>query len=528
MPIEFELVEPVSDAQESALPLTLRSPLESLFIAHEQAVHAIHGIAGFLGKKDNAALNYFFKAAQVHDRWAATIQLDRLFDASSAVKALDADYWQRAILLTDVLDIMPAEKRNEWNESIRQHTTPSFERGMVLDTLQNLVLQRERFFSERVDGVFRSLSGTHVTNAPEGFSKRMILDYFISSYGSLNWDKIAFIHDLRFVIAAFMGREQPSRQVTHDSITRIHRGGAFGEWHDFDGGAFRFKLYKKGTVHVEVHPDMAWRLNAILAKLHPHAIPSRFRKTPPKVKTFNLSSDLISDKAIVQLNGLRSDQTGRKLTFPYAGEAERQSGAKAREEAESVLARIGGVKLPDGAWAFDYSAPEVIHEVIRLGTLPDISYQYFATGENLARHAVDLADISDEDDILEPSAGQGGIADYLPKANLTCVEISRLHCAVLQAKGYSVVEGDFLTLPAKRYSKIVMNPPFSGNRATLHVAHAAGQWLKPGGRIVAILPASLKGKELVAGMRHSYTEVFKDQFTGTGVSVVILTLDSQP
>ena len=46
----------------------------------------------------------------------------------------------------------------------------------------------------------------------------------------------------------------------------------------------------------------------------------------------------------------------------------------------------------------------------------------------LAQEAVALADIGDNDEVLEPAAGTGGLVDYyLPKQRTTCVEISTLH-----------------------------------------------------------------------------------------------------
>ena len=32
-----------------------------------------------------------------------------------------------------------------------------------------------------------------------------------------------------------------------------------GEWIAIDGGALRLKAFQKGTIHLEIHPDMAWR-----------------------------------------------------------------------------------------------------------------------------------------------------------------------------------------------------------------------------------------------------------------------------
>lgn len=525
--IDVEVVQDAMSSNDQDFSIALRSPLEALFLAHKNEKQSISGIAEFLGDKTNGALSYFFSAASVHDRWADTLKLDRLFDAAQATKALDASYWQRAIQLTDVLDIMPAQKRNEWNESIRTHDTPAFEREAVLDTLQELLLKREQFFCERVDGVFRNLSGEHVTNAPEGFSKRMIMNYFFSAWGHLDYERVSYIHDLRFVIATFMGREQPCSRLTNSMIDTIHKQERFGKWHDFDGGAFRFKLYKKGTAHIEIHPDIAWRLNSLLAKLHPMAIPTRFHKRPAKAKKFDLCMDLLSEQTIVELNCLKRDVRGHTLTFPYSSIAALTPTKKAREEAEKVLEGLGGVKLPGtSSWSFDFDVTDVLKEVVRMGHLPGQSFQYYATPAELAEIVVDLAAISETDDVLEPSAGQGNLAQFVPCSRLTCIEISSLHCTVLKAKGFNVIEGDFLELPASRVSKIVMNPPFSGNRAQLHVRHAAEHWLKPGGRLVAVLPASLDNHTLLKGYRHTYSQVYTNYFKGTGVSVVILTLDS--
>ena len=146
-----------------------------------------------------------------------------------------------------------------------------------------------------------------------------------------------------------------------------------------------------------------------------------------------------------------------------------------------------------------------------------------AVSEVIAKEiAVGLADLGDQSTVLEPSAGQGGIADHLPKDRTTCMEISPLHCAVLRAKGFTTIEGDFLNYAGPLVDAVVMNPPFSEGRAKLHTEHAATM-LKPGGRLVAILPASAKGKDwLGANWQSSWTSAYEGEFAGTSVAVVIL------
>jgi 16S rRNA G1207 methylase RsmC len=103
-----------------------------------------------------------------------------------------------------------------------------------------------------------------------------------------------------------------------------------------------------------------------------------------------------------------------------------------------------------------------------------------------------------------------------------CVEISALHCQILKAKGYAAIETDFLKFSTTSlFDRIVMNPPFSEGRWQAHIEHASAM-LANGGRLVAILPASAKGKDVLPGLKHEWSQVYSNEFAGTSVSVVIL------
>ena len=132
----------------------------------------------------------------------------------------------------------------------------------------------------------------------------------------------------------------------------------------------------------------------------------------------------------------------------------------------------------------------------------------------------------------EPSAGLGAIADLVPKQQLCCVEIAPLHCTVLRAKGHAVECADFLQWSdarvqrgaAQSFERIVMNPPYSEGRWRLHL-EAAAALLCPGGVLAAVLPASAKsprGEFPLAGGALEWSEVFRDQFPGASVDVVVL------
>ena len=102
----------------------------------------------------------------------------------------------------------------------------------------------------------------------------MILSYVLSD-GHPNHSRAGLINDLRSVIATFMGRPGLKHYETGDLLRRIAEVRAWGEWHDIDGGALRIRIYRGvGTAHVEINPEIAYRLNGVLASLYPMAIPA--------------------------------------------------------------------------------------------------------------------------------------------------------------------------------------------------------------------------------------------------------------
>jgi len=494
------------------------------------------------------ALNYFAEYAGKSDRHLSSSTVADLFNLEGAVAHLNAAYWSKAMQMTDVLDVMPQKRRSEWHMQItnplgvkkNRHDTayevdpiPEFTDDNVRSTLSALLSQRERFFAERVDGIFRSLSKTHVTNAPEGFGRRMIIAGAINSYGCVEHGTAGVINDLRCVIAKFMGREEPKWDAT-SSVVKFARTRR-GEWIDIDGGALRIRCYMVGTAHLEVHPEMSWRLNCILAQLYPAAIPSQFRERPKKrAKEFKMMGRPLPFAVLSILSGLADardlkpdrgwrDDTWVKVPGCYDLKAGSAASDHARAEASRILESIGGTKVSTCRWAFDYSPLEVIEEIVASGCVPDQkAHQFYPTPERLARIAVELADIEEHHTCLEPSAGMGGLADLMMERSAWthCVEISPLHCKVLEGHGHSVTQADFLAWTGQKVDRIVMNPPFSEGRWQAHTQHAASL-VKPGGKLVAILPASAKGKDF-DGLDCAWHGPYENEFAGTSISVVIL------
>lgn len=94
--------------------------------------------------------------------------------------------------------------------------------------------------------------------------------------------------------------------------------------------------------------------------------------------------------------------------------------------------------------------------------------------------------------VLEPSCGDGRILDALRdrKQDALGIEYHAGRAAEARAKGHSVVLANFLECPPKaEFDVVVMNPPFYGRHYVKHVRHAL-KFLKPGGTLVSILPAT--------------------------------------
>lgn len=127
---------------------------------------------------------------------------------------------------------------------------------------------------------------------------------------------------------------------------------------------------------------------------------------------------------------------------------------------------------------------------------------YFPTPEPLGYKMVEWANIGEGDSVLEPSAGHGAIARYVPQSNeLVAIEPSMRLFAKLQMKagglGRKFQNETFEAYHiSNKHDTIVMNPPFghAGATAIAHIEKAFGH-LEEGGRMVAIIPRGAMDKK---------------------------------
>lgn len=128
---------------------------------------------------------------------------------------------------------------------------------------------------------------------------------------------------------------------------------------------------------------------------------------------------------------------------------------------------------------FYWTPPEVIEAAIEFAGLHELTKYTRARG-----YAEEL--------VLEPSCGDGRILDAIRARGHRALgfEYHPGRAAEARGKGHSVVTANFLEqAPVAEFDRIVMNPPFYGRHYAQHVRHAY-KFLKPGGVLVSILPAT--------------------------------------
>ena len=136
---------------------------------------------------------------------------------------------------------------------------------------------------------------------------------------------------------------------------------------------------------------------------------------------------------------------------------------------------------------------------------PKVKTGYFPTPAVIVDRMIELADIHQGHHVLEPSAGQGHIADKIVlrlgdmPAFLVICETLEENNNILHEKGFGSC-GDFIKYANFchdnniRFNRIVMNPPFERQADIDHVTAAYGL-LAPGGILVTIMSAGVLFRE---------------------------------
>ena len=141
-----------------------------------------------------------------------------------------------------------------------------------------------------------------------------------------------------------------------------------------------------------------------------------------------------------------------------------------------VLKAIGGKwQSAKKCHVFENDVEYILQDIILTGEYTDArkEFQFFPTPVELAEQLVNEAKIQNNEICLEPSAGRGNIARFMPGCD--CIELNPDNRKYLVDNGFKVIHDDFMTFdPKKDYDVIVMNPPFCKQQDIAHVTKAIG------------------------------------------------------
>lgn len=217
---------------------------------------------------------------------------------------------------------------------------------------------------------------------------------------------------------------------------------------------------------------------------------------------------------------------------------------KVYSKIKTIFEDMGGKwHRASGTHRFDESPIDRISKIIETGKFVKADhFGYFPTPDALAREVVGELEYTPGMRILEPSIGQGHLADVIkelcPEAVIDGYELTEKNHAIVSKK-HNCTQGDFLLVePVQSYDAVVMNPPFEKQADIKHIEHAM-KFLKPGGQLISIMSSSVTfrqdkrslqfldlvqelGGEITVNPEGSFKE------SGTGVNTVTVRFRSQP
>lgn len=187
----------------------------------------------------------------------------------------------------------------------------------------------------------------------------------------------------------------------------------------------------------------------------------------------------------------------------------------ARNQINRALSAYYGDVLPD-------VEPSV--EKHRPSTALSKDLQYYPTPTTVVDRVISELPY-DIETLLEPSVGCGRLLEGLRrrefknKIKTVAVEVNPTRAQITRKKGFGVLVENFLQLPENPiFDAVLMNPPFYGKHYQKHVEHAF-KFLKVGGVLIAILPATAKYDHGFIQDHWSWRDLPVGSFSESGTNV---------
>lgn len=187
------------------------------------------------------------------------------------------------------------------------------------------------------------------------------------------------------------------------------------------------------------------------------------------------------------------------IGFLNSGQLDRETYVKLNK----VLVNLGGRwdrKSSGHVFSIMADPRERIADILDVGELTVVKDGFYETPKEVVLKMLALLEKTSDDNILEPSAGLGAIISvlleegFVAKAeNINVCEFNDIRADTLIEKGCTLVGKDFLEYNAnKKYTTIIMNPPFEVGQDLAHVTHAFENCLADGGELVSVMSAGVR------------------------------------
>lgn len=183
-------------------------------------------------------------------------------------KGLDACGWDHLLKETGLRTFMDNTAREQWDESLRKREAPPLTADNIGATFQTLHGARGDMVERGVLALFRGLSWDYKTNQPFRFGKRLVVGYVRSSYNTGRHK----LDDLVRAFCVFDGKPEPDHRQSIGARVQHSWGEPTGE---AENEYIHVRWFKNGNGHVTFkRPDLVDKLNAVLAKHYPGALPA--------------------------------------------------------------------------------------------------------------------------------------------------------------------------------------------------------------------------------------------------------------
>ena len=323
----------------------------------EDSSIVIHDYMAMVDKR-NAIIDRMRKInALIHDKIGETAA-SRLLDTvaipqklEDAIKAVDSSMWMKFAHNSGLQQVMPSKDWSDFIAQIYACDTPPFESEHIEAFLSFYNGNIGEVFARKVYSVFQSLSRYHKSNSPFHFGRRLIFTY-VHNDGCMSYNHRA-IPELLECVCTIMGR---TSSHLYDDIARKLIANT-GKTMAVDGNAILMRSFKNGNVHAWLHPDVAAKMNKILA--------THCGLTLGSARNFDYRK--------------QRDKGSASLVQVTLSDGERRNLADARVTKEGDLWRVSRcdrlapyAKKQDGVtlW-FDFDPSPIIDEMVTNGVVPD-------------------------------------------------------------------------------------------------------------------------------------------------------------